>query len=51
MNEILLEIREFIEKGYFKNEENVRFSLVSRISMSAVVLGAVVLGSAGVGPR
>ena len=31
MNEILLEIREFIKKGYFKNEENVRFSLVSRI--------------------
>ncbi|MBC8213444.1 MAG: type I restriction enzyme HsdR N-terminal domain-containing protein [Candidatus Marinimicrobia bacterium] len=31
MNEILLEIREFIKKGYFLNEENVRFSLVSRI--------------------
>ena len=31
MNEILLEIREFINKGYFLNEENVRFSLVSRI--------------------
>ena len=31
MNEILLEIREFIKKGYFKNEENVRFSLVARI--------------------
>lgn len=31
MNEILLEIREFIKKGYFINEENVRFSLVSRI--------------------
>jgi predicted type IV restriction endonuclease len=31
MNEILLEIREFIKKGYFTNEENIRFSLVSRI--------------------
>jgi|TARA_B100000315_G_scaffold247038_1_gene275172 hypothetical protein len=31
MNEILLEIREFIKRGYFINEENVRFSLVSRI--------------------
>lgn len=31
MNEIILEIRDFIKKGYFKNEENVRFSLVSRI--------------------
>ena len=31
MNKILLEIREFIKKGYFINEENVRFSLVSRI--------------------
>ncbi len=31
MNEILLEIREFIKNGYFINEENIRFSLVSRI--------------------
>ena len=31
MNEILLEIREFIKRRYFNNEENVRFSLVSRI--------------------
>ncbi|MEK0336541.1 MAG: type I restriction endonuclease [Nitrosopumilus sp.] len=31
MNEILAEIREYIENGYFKNEENVRFSLVARI--------------------
>ncbi len=31
MNDILTEIREYIKDGYFKNEENVRFSLVSRI--------------------
>lgn len=31
MNQILLEIREYIKNGHFKNEENVRFSLVSRI--------------------
>jgi len=31
MNDIILEIREFIKNGYFKNEENVRFSLVARI--------------------
>ncbi len=28
---MIKEIREFIKRGYFKNEENVRFSLVSRI--------------------
>ena len=31
MNEIISEIRGFIKNGYFVNEENVRFSLVSRI--------------------
>lgn len=31
MNEVLSEIREYIKKEYFKNEENVRFSLVARI--------------------
>ncbi len=31
MNDILAEIREYIKNGYFKNEENVRFSLVARI--------------------
>lgn len=31
MNQILLEIRKYIKNGHFKNEENVRFSLVSRI--------------------
>jgi hypothetical protein len=31
MNDIIVEIREYIKSGYFKNEENVRFSLVSRI--------------------
>lgn len=31
MNDILTEIREYIKNGYFKNEENVRFSLVARI--------------------
>ena len=31
MNEILEEIRKYINSGYFKNEENIRFSLVARI--------------------
>lgn len=31
MNEILKEIREYINNVYFKNEENIRFSLVARI--------------------
>jgi len=31
MNDILTEIQEYIKSGYFKNEENVRFSLVARI--------------------
>jgi len=31
MNEILEEIRKYIDSGYFKNEENIRFSLVARI--------------------
>lgn len=31
MNEILKEIRQYIENNFYKNEENVRFSLVSRI--------------------
>ena len=31
MNEVLSEIREYIKNEYFKNEENVRFSLVARI--------------------
>jgi len=31
MNDIIIEIREYIKNNYFKNEENVRLSLVSRI--------------------
>lgn len=31
MNEIIEEIRKYINSGYFKNEENIRFSLVARI--------------------